>query len=219
MITIGHRGCAGQYPENTITAVQECGSHVDMIEIDVMRCGSGELIAFHDASLKRVTGVDAPVAETDWTTIRNLKVLDTSATIPRLENMLAAWPDNVGVNLDIHAAGIAPEALPMAAEHVDDILLSTTERAVLQEFDESPVDGLSGYSFQQNIGANIDRAASMDCDYVHVPYQFCLETDIVETAHNIGIAVGAWTVASADTFVDLRESEVDAVTVDRWDIC
>jgi len=219
MIVIGHRGCTLQYPENTIEAVRQCAPHVDMIEIDVLRCGSGELIAFHDESLERVTGLDAPVAETDWETIRDLEVFDTGARIPRFDDLLAEWPDSVGLNLDVHEPGIVPEAVPAAADRIGEVLLSTTEVDVLGEYDETTVDARCGLSFYRNVDENIDRAAARGCDFVHVPYQLCLETDLVDAAHDAGLSVDAWTVESGEDVEALRSVGVDAVTVDRWDVC
>lgn len=217
VLVIGHRGCAEQYPENTIEAVQECAPHVDVIEIDVVRCGSGELIAFHDETLERVTGVDAPVDGTDWATIRELDVFDTGASVPRLSALLDRWPDGVGLNLDVHRTGIAPEALQVASG-VDDLLLSTTSEAVLRECDDADVDARTGYSFLADPAENVRRAASLGCDFVHVPYRLCLETGLVALAHEAGLSVDAWTVRSAETVEELRDVGVDAVTVDRWDV-
>lgn len=218
MITIGHRGCGDQYPENTIRAVRDCAPHVNLIEIDVMRCGSGELIAFHDESLERVTGVNAVVAETDWETIRDLTVSNSESTIPRFEDVIGKWPEDVGLNLDVDETGIVRDALELAAERVDDILVSTTNVDVLMEYQDSPEVARSGYSFHRDVERNVDRADSFGCDFVHVPFQLCLETDLVTTAHDAGLAVDAWTVRSAVTVDALRDVGADAVTVDRWDI-
>lgn len=218
VLTIGHRGCAGQYPENTIEAVRACAPHVDMIEIDVLRCGSGELIAFHDDSLERVTGVDATVADTGWEWIRSLAVFDSDARIPQVKELLEEWPDGTGLNLDIHEPGIAPDALAMAEERVDDILLSSTSTTVLRECETTPVEIQTGYSFHQDSERNIAQALSLGCDFIHVPYKLCLETDLVVTAHEADLLVDAWTVTSGEIVTSLREVGVDAVTVDRWDI-
>jgi len=48
MQVIGHRGCADVYPENTVRAVTRAANFLDAVEVDVRRCGSGELVVFHD---------------------------------------------------------------------------------------------------------------------------------------------------------------------------
>ena len=52
-LVIGHRGARGHVAENTVASVKkalELG--VDGIEIDVFLCATGELIVFHDKTLK-----------------------------------------------------------------------------------------------------------------------------------------------------------------------
>ena len=55
-LIIGHRGAMGYETENTIASVEkalELG--VDMIEIDVFRIASGEIVVFHDDRVERLT--------------------------------------------------------------------------------------------------------------------------------------------------------------------
>ena len=56
-IPFAHRGGAGKFPENTMPAFQNA---IDMgykyLETDVHSSKDGEVFAFHDDSLERVTG-------------------------------------------------------------------------------------------------------------------------------------------------------------------
>ena len=74
---IGHRGCAAQYPENTVGAIERAAPHVDAVEIDVRRCGSGEVVVVHDADLGRLTGASGSVADADYDELRDLTVETT----------------------------------------------------------------------------------------------------------------------------------------------
>ncbi len=59
-----HRGGSYLAPENTQAAfgkAVELGVH--FIEFDVRTCATGELVVVHDATLERVAGVDAAVAD------------------------------------------------------------------------------------------------------------------------------------------------------------
>ncbi|WP_276277484.1 glycerophosphodiester phosphodiesterase [Haloarcula regularis] len=50
--TIAHRGFAGHFPENTVAAVRgaaDCGA--DVVEVDVMPTGDGDVVVFHDNHL------------------------------------------------------------------------------------------------------------------------------------------------------------------------
>ncbi|MFP4178459.1 MAG: glycerophosphodiester phosphodiesterase [Spirochaetaceae bacterium] len=73
-LLFGHRGCSRAAPENTMAAfgkILEYG--VPGVELDVHICKTGELVVTHDDNLKRVTGFDSIIEETDYSTIAELE--------------------------------------------------------------------------------------------------------------------------------------------------
>lgn len=61
---IGHRGCAGHAPENTLPAIAkalELGA--TEVELDVQLSRDGELVLFHDARLEKKTALTGRVAD------------------------------------------------------------------------------------------------------------------------------------------------------------
>ncbi|MHB8417464.1 MAG: glycerophosphodiester phosphodiesterase [Myxococcales bacterium] len=72
---LAHRGASAERPENTETAFQralELGA--DGVELDVMRCGSGEVVVVHDPELSRLAGQPVQVAAAPWSVLRGLDV-------------------------------------------------------------------------------------------------------------------------------------------------
>lgn len=56
-LVLGHRGASATHPENTLLAFRQAmADGADGVELDVMRCGSGELVVVHDDDLGRVIG-------------------------------------------------------------------------------------------------------------------------------------------------------------------
>lgn len=218
MYVIGHRGCMDQYPENTIRAVREAAPHVDAVEVDVQRCGSGELVAIHDETLERITEADGVVAETPWSVLSDLEVHGSGEPITQFAAMVDSWPAGLDMNLDVHTTGVVRDALALLTEFDGNILLSSTNPTVLEEATRSDVTVTRGYSFYEDIDASIERAVAMDCDFVHVHAGVCLGTDVIRRAHDASLKVDAWTVVDADTYRRIETAGVDAVTVDRWDI-
>lgn len=54
-LVLGHRGDSAHHPENTLLALQEAlRAGADGVELDVMRCASGEVVVVHDDDLARV---------------------------------------------------------------------------------------------------------------------------------------------------------------------
>src|SRR6056297_246672 len=109
MELIGHRGCAAQCPENTVRAVKRAAQYLDAIEVDVRRCGSGELVVFHDETVDRLTDESGPIADLSWTELRNLDVLDSGESIPTLDHVLDAFPQGVRAQLELKDTGIAAD--------------------------------------------------------------------------------------------------------------
>lgn len=87
MRCIAHRGFAETNPENTLTAVREAAkAGADLVEVDVRRCGSGELVLAHDADVDRISDTGADV----------LAVADEFGTDPLLSSFDPVALDAVG---------------------------------------------------------------------------------------------------------------------------
>lgn len=226
MGVIGHRSCPAYGPENTVRAVETAAPYVDAIEVDVRRCGSGELVAFHDATLDRLTDADGRVDETDWEVLRSLGVDGTDEPIPRFEELLASVPADVAVNVELKETGLADEVAAACADAPNDCFVSSflpaaldeTRAASAGELPTALLFGLDAEGFgDEEWAAAFERAAARDCEYLH-PRHSILDADRVAAAHDRGFAVNAWTVPDAPTVVSLREMGVDGVIVDDWEI-
>ncbi|WP_327052552.1 glycerophosphodiester phosphodiesterase [Halomicrococcus gelatinilyticus] len=206
-----HRGFAGEHPENTLRAVREAADRADRIEVDVHRCGSGELVVFHDETLSRLTDAHGPVAETPWPELRDLEVLGSGETIPRLDDVVDAVPDGVGLNVELKHAGIADPVLA-ATTDVDDVLFSSFHRRALAELRDRDPDATLAYVSDR--GPNcVDTAVDLGCSFVHPAKELCDET-LVDRAHVAGLGVNAWTVTTREEAATLQAAGVDGVIAD-----
>ncbi|WP_339105307.1 glycerophosphodiester phosphodiesterase [Haloterrigena salinisoli] len=219
MEIIGHRGCAAQFPENTLVAIREAARRLPAVEVDVRRCATGELVAFHDETLERVTDASGRVAETPWTDLRDLTVLESDESIPRLETVLRAVPDDVTLQLELKERGIASDALQLAMAAGADVRVSSFLPEALAEIGDAYLDVPNGLLFGDEPDENLSRAVDLDCTHVFPHYDLCVETDVVSAARDRGFDVIAWKAArTADDVRALHEAGVDGVTADRWDV-
>lgn len=63
-ILIGHRGYSSEYSENTLSSFQGAYDNgFKGIEMDVLETRSGDLLVFHDMTLKRLCGVDGDIRD------------------------------------------------------------------------------------------------------------------------------------------------------------
>jgi glycerophosphoryl diester phosphodiesterase len=216
---IGHRGCAGQYPENTVAAVERAAPHVDAVEVDVRRCASGELVVFHDADLDRLTGASGRVADTDWKALRELTVLDSGEPIPRLGEALAAVPEGIGVNVEIKEPETALDALAVARRTDTEVLFSSFRPEALASLrDRDPATDRALLVADAAPERAVGRATELGCVAVHPPIDLATEPGFVETAHEAGLAVNGWTAADREDAERLVAAGVDGVIADRWDL-
>ena len=219
MELIGHRGCAAQCPENTVRAVKRAAQYLDAVEVDVRRCGSGELVVFHDETVDRLTDGTGAIASLRWTELQDLDVLGSGESIPRLTDVLDAFPDGVRAQLELKDTGLAADVRDVVAEYDLDVTVSSFRPASLREVNAVDWTVPTGYLFEADPSTNLKIAIEHGCDVVHPHYDLCLETDIVTSAQNEGLDVVAWKAArTADEIAALRTVGVDGVTTDRWDI-
>ncbi|MEA5408086.1 glycerophosphodiester phosphodiesterase family protein [Haloarculaceae archaeon H-GB2-1] len=209
-----HRGFAADYPENTLAALRAAGATADGIELDAQQCRSGEVVVIHDESLDRLTGTSGTVADTDWETLRELDVLDSGERIPLLSEAFEVVPDDVTMNVELKADGIA-DAVSEVCERFDhEVVVSSFSTTALEEASVAGDDTL-GFLFTEEPEAAVRTAVELGCEWVHPEYRLCLETDVLERAHDRGLGVRAWTVNDQSTIEELDANGVDAVITDR----
>ncbi len=107
-LAFAHRGGAAHAPENSRRAFEHAvGLGYRYLETDLQATADGVLVAFHDKTLSRVTGVDGRVSRFRYADLSGALIGGTEP-IPVLEDLLAAWPD-VRFNLDVKdVSAIAP---------------------------------------------------------------------------------------------------------------
>jgi glycerophosphoryl diester phosphodiesterase len=106
VLILAHRGASADAPENTLPAFREAAAQgADGVELDVMLCGSGEIVVCHDERLDRLAGADLEVRATPLWKLRRLDVGAHlgfgSAGIPTLEEVVAVLPPGMLINIEV----------------------------------------------------------------------------------------------------------------------
>ena len=239
---IAHRGFAAEHPENTVAAIEAATAAVDRIEVDVRRCGSGELVAFHDPTLRRVTDATGRVGRTPYDRLAELSVEGSGEPVPTLADALDAVAADAWVMLDLKERDVAADAVEIAANRPHDLAVTTDDPATIEAVSAADPDVATIYGIPESIPARLLRplipggsgrpglpewayppqdvagmvgtATELGCAAVSPRYELCLRTDIVPRAKAADLRVFPWTVDSVREYEAVAAAGVDAVVSD-----
>ena len=234
---IAHRGFAGEFPENSLTAITRATQYADGVEVDVHQCATGELVAIHD----RWVGPRWRPRRVDRMTRSALSALHrkiNGEAVPTIPEVLEAVPTDHRLILELKTGATAEPLTELIDENRGNLLVSSANRRALSlikrhdptlstalvHIPSFPRRGLwpMATRFPGALDTIVDveslaaEAVALGCNELHVRYELCLQTDIVEIAHETDLAVGAWTVHSPSTFQSLVDAGVDVVIADTW---
>jgi len=217
VLRIGHRGAMGYEPENTLRSFRRAlGMDCHMVELDVHRCRTGELVVIHDDTLERTTNGTGPVREK---TLAELRTLDAGKgeKIPLLEEVLDAIREKAGVNVELKGPGTA-RPLAHLIERLrrekgwrnEAFLVSSFDYDELSAFRKLDPEIPIGILFKEvPVGlfefARYIRALSFN------PLFRIVDNGLVDAAHRDGIKVLVWTVNEPEDIDRMKSLGVDGI--------
>ncbi len=118
---IAHRGLhniAKGIPENSVPAFLEAAAHGFIIENDIHLTADGEVVVFHDGTLKRMCGEDVRIEELTLQKLRSYRLLGTEERIPTLKEVLDLVDGRVPFLIEIKCYKNNCNALCTAAQKI-----------------------------------------------------------------------------------------------------
>ena len=224
-IAFAHRGGALEVEENTMAAFAHAValgySHV---ETDVQATRDGVAVIFHDDDLERMTGERGRLAELTWDELSRRRTRG-GERIPRLDEVLAAWP-GLRINLEAKAdAAVAPMAAAIArAGALDRVCVGSFEARRTARLRSLLGPGLLWSPAHAGVLSLWLRgwglpAPRPDFGAVQVPTQYkgipLVTPRFVRAAHAAGVQVHVWTVDEAAEMRRLLDLGVDGLMSDR----
>lgn len=223
-LVYGHRGVRGPRattpPENTMSAFERAHDEgADGIELDVRQASSGEIVVFHDPTLRRMTdGFDSRnVADLNWPELRRI---DIGERIPLLADVLD-WigPTHMVLNVEMKRDLPSRTGLVLAVASLLRKRKALRERLIISSFDPVMLASMNvllpgvplGLLFHKG-QAHLDpwRWAQLGpWEAAHPEYV------MVSREHLTGKIVNAWTVNDEETAVALAAVGVDGIITDR----
>jgi glycerophosphoryl diester phosphodiesterase len=212
MLIFAHRGASDARLENTLPAFAHAIERgADGVELDVQLTRDGEVIVFHDADLLRLAGRHERVEHLMWEELAQVALL-RGQKIPRLADVVAMWPTDRWLNVELKAGGaqVARETVRVLAGRPGVVLSSFDPRMLLaaraagSAYEHALLLAAESPAFLWTHGPQ-----TFGCAGVHVDHRLCTEGTI-RRFRDQGLAVGVWTVNSV-----LRKQAVAAWGVDR----
>jgi glycerophosphoryl diester phosphodiesterase len=220
-----HRGFAPDGAVNSLAAFERAVAlGYRYLETDVRVTADGVALAFHDATLDRVTDRRGRIAALPWAEVRRARIAGREP-IPLLEDLLAAWPD-VRVNLDVKAPSTIGPTIDAirrtgALSRVCVAAFSTrrieTVRAALGP---ELCTALGPRAALRLRARGAGRRYAGQCAQVpaRIGRRVFVDDRYVAAAHAAGLAVHAWTVNDAEEMRRLLDLGVDGIMTDRADL-
>ncbi|WP_018156007.1 glycerophosphodiester phosphodiesterase [Demetria terragena] len=232
-IAMAHRGFSLDGLENTMVAF---AAAVDLgfryVETDVHATADGELIAFHDVALDRVTDGSGMVANHTWDQLRGLRI-GGSEPIPHMDTLFGAWPD-LRINIDLKAASAVEPLVTLIERHQAHDRVCVTSfsdrrrRAALRLLSR-PVATSAGQSrttaFTLGAGSRapgVPRMVTRKIDCLQIPVSHrgipLVTPRFIRSAHASNTQVHVWTINDTDEMHRLLDLGVDGLISDRADL-
>jgi len=243
-LVIGHRGCAGEAPENTLVAFERgLAAGAAILETDVHLTRDGVPVLMHDAEVDRVTDGAGPVCDF---ALEELRCLDAGhrfspdggkthpfrgqgLRIPTFEEALKAFP---GERFNLELKADRPEIVEAT---VDAVVRNGRESlTLLTAGDDDLMARMRSHIASRNVpvaqGASVadildvvrtaqdGSAPTTPSMALQIPAEFggrpLVTRELVDHAHAHAIQVHVWTINTAEEMAAMPVLGVDGIVTD-----
>lgn len=242
-IVIGHRGAAGEFPENTLPSFEAAlAQGAAILESDVHLSRDGVPILLHDPTLERLCGVAGAAADRTWAEIAELDAgagfvaadgtrpfAGRGIRIASLEQAFERFPE-ARFNLEIKCPGpaVLRETLQLVERHgrADRTLLTAGEDPIMADLRRA----VAATTVAPALGASLADVLAViasalsgepmprDVMALQIPATFAgrpLATRaLVDHAHAHGLEVHVWTINDLAEIEALLALGVDGIVTD-----
>lgn len=223
---VAHRGASYLAPENTIAAAKlgwELGA--EGVEIDVYLTPNQRVVAIHDKTTKRTTGVDLVVSETKSKKLRKLDAGTwkdekfAGEKIPFVEEILKIIPEGRYLVIEIKTGPEIMPALEKAIRKSGKVkqvkFIAFNWKTILSSkklFPDNDCYWLT--SSAKALDSKIKACASAGLEGIDVNAKL-VTADMMNKAKELGLDVWCWTVDNPEEAKRVADLGVSAITTNR----
>jgi glycerophosphoryl diester phosphodiesterase len=219
MLKIGHRGACGYVAENTIESIEKAiALGVDGIEIDIFKCKSGELVLFHDHTLKKMVGRPEKIEEL---TLKELSkcLVNNKYSIPTLEQVLNFVEAPFFINIELKGLDTAILTSILLKKLFSE--KKWQEKSfIISSFKWQELEKLRQVNATIPIGILVDRrktindaiefANKVNAQAIH-PYYKLLNKKNIQKIKNNNFKLFTWTVNNKADIENIKQFSIDGI--------
>jgi len=221
VLKVGHRGACGYEPDNTLRSFSKALSfNVDMIELDVHLCKSGELVVFHDYKLNKVVRNGGYISQR---TLAELQAMDVGKgeNIPTLSQVFdLVESTHVIVNIELKGEG-TPQAVANLIKTYVEHKGYSYKQFIVTSFNHYQLEDFRAVCPEVECGAIINGIPLGYAEFgqrVHAAYIVvsvnCINQALVDDAHKRGMKVMVYVVNEHDDIEHMKSLGVDGIISD-----
>ncbi|WP_308423104.1 glycerophosphodiester phosphodiesterase [Paenibacillus marchantiophytorum] len=226
-LVIGHRGAAGEAPENTLASFAlalEQGA--DGIELDVHLTKDNEIVVCHDATLDRTTNGAGWIVEKNWEELRSLDAgmwyseAYIGERVPLLREVFDLVPRGHLINVEVKHAyeGRMEKALLaflQASGRMEDVVISSFDHKVIRRLKVAEPEVKVGLLYTANLIDHAGYAEQIGVDvYSLHPYHHLIGDEDVKAASAANVKTYPYTVNELRDYKQLISFGVSGIITD-----
>ena len=216
-LVIGHRGAMGHETENTLPSIQKAMDlGVDMIEIDVFKLKSGEIVVFHDDTVDRLTNGPGSIEDYNIIELKKL-IVNGGHQIPILQDVLKLIDNKVALNIELKGAGTADRVNFIMNYYInkknwspENFIISSFNWDELKEMRKLNTDVAIAVLTEENPIDAIPMAKELQAVAIN-PYFKKLDSEVANQIHDAGFKIYTWTVNEPEDIDAMKKLAVDGI--------
>ncbi len=217
MLIIGHRGTAGTASENTLASFEKAiRAGVQMVELDVHLCATGELVVIHDEKVNRTTNGKGAVARMSLAQLQQLDA-GQGEKIPTLRQVLQHINRRAKVNIELKGKEVAAPVFGLLEEFksrggwkTGDFCISSFDHAQLLQYRQMDNATPIGILYSRHPRRFASLAQRLHASSINIPMA-AAKADTIRKIHAENLEVWVYTVNEIADALHLKNLGVDAI--------
>jgi glycerophosphoryl diester phosphodiesterase len=220
ILTIGHRGAKGHFPENTLASFQKAIlMGCDGVELDVHMSADGEIVVIHDETVDRTTCGSGQVKRLTLSQLKSLKI-DNRHEVPTLREVIDLVGKQKLINIELKTDAAAKPVARLISKYVSEdnwryrsFLVSSFDWNALKKIREWNPEIPLGVLTQTNLELAIGFAEFIKAETIHPHFHLLTAENTIEI-HNKGFKVFTWTVNEPADIEKIRQFKISGIITD-----